>query len=82
MKCKHISIITLESIYNLLINICTYIYTIALESHYSSVYLLTFVNISIYRIFGTIRRSQKQLIFLKTDSAPYSPVRLIYVSNC
>ena len=30
-----------------------------------------------YRIFGTIRRTQKQLIFLKTDSAPYSPVRLI-----
>ena len=37
---------------------------------------------SVFRIFGTIRRTQKQLIFLKTDSAPYSPVRLIYVSNC
>ena len=35
-----------------------------------------------YRIFRTIRRTQKQLIFSKTDSAPYSPVRLIYVSNC
>ena len=38
-----------------------------------------YIYIYIYRIFGTIRRTQKLLIFLKTDSAPYSPVRLIYM---
>ena len=40
------------------------------------------INEKYYRIFTTIRRTKKQLIFSKTDSAPCSPVRLIYVSNC
>ena len=55
--------------------LCYYITTHG--THINS--LLCILCVYIYRIFRTIRRTQKQLIFSKTDSAPYIIIIIIMV---